>query len=262
MSGLAFDKKGNMYIAESGSMPVKKILRISPRKETDTVCSIQCFAVQFLKCSDDGSLYASVVVDRGKKNACILKINPGKDLSAVSEGFIQPVGLAFDSKNNLYVADAIAGKVYKITPEGKRTVFIDMKNDPSLKDVLYHGIDIDQGRNQIFLAGINISGGTGNLLMYSIDQDGLPHKDYSIVAEGNCKHVVSGNNMIISTVNNGQLFVKDLADGSSEFIKDSLLTNSMTLSFAPEAFYKGSLFVNCADKIVEIDLKKAFLQHK
>ncbi|MBW8639372.1 NHL repeat-containing protein [Hoeflea sp. WL0058] len=47
------------------------------------------------------------------------------------DGFSSPVGMAFDAKGNLFVAEWGAGRVSRIDPAGKRTTFADVLSGPS-----------------------------------------------------------------------------------------------------------------------------------
>lgn len=47
------------------------------------------------------------------------------------DGFSSPVGMAFDAAGNLYIAEWSAGRVSRITPDGKRSTFADGLSGPS-----------------------------------------------------------------------------------------------------------------------------------
>jgi sugar lactone lactonase YvrE len=81
--GLALDKCGNLYVADAQNNLIRKI---TPKAVVTT------FAGNGIKGSADGP--------------------------ALSANFNIPVALVFDSKGNLYVAEAQGTKIRKITPEG------------------------------------------------------------------------------------------------------------------------------------------------
>lgn len=47
------------------------------------------------------------------------------------DGFSSPVGMAFDAAGNLYIAEWGAGRVSRVTPDGKRSTFADGLSGPS-----------------------------------------------------------------------------------------------------------------------------------
>ena len=59
-----------------------------------------------------GNLYFS------ERFGCVRKVNPGGIISTVSCLFSMPVGLAIDSKDNLYVAAAGSHQIARVTPDG------------------------------------------------------------------------------------------------------------------------------------------------
>ena len=78
--GLAFDSKGNLYVAEIRNNTIRKI-------------------------ATDGTV--STYAGNGSKGAV--------DGPAASASFYQPIGIRFDSKDNLYVADEYNNKIRKVT---------------------------------------------------------------------------------------------------------------------------------------------------
>jgi hypothetical protein len=251
-TGITFDKSGYMYVATVGDNPIKYILKINNNQDRDTICSIECFAIQFLKAAPDNSILASVVIERGKNNSQLLKISGKNTITIISDGFIQPVGMTFDSGNNLYLVDAFLKKVFRLTADNKKSIFIDMTRFQVSKEVLYHGIDFNKDKNLLFLSGINIIGGKGNLLMFRIDPSGQVTDPPTVIFDGNCKHVITHKDLLFATVNTNSLLIKDLISGSSKIIDDKLLTNGMTMSFGTGDFGEEKLYINAFDRIVTL----------
>jgi len=63
----------------------------------------------------NGDLYLS-------SNSKVVKINSDLTLSDYATGFLYAEGMAFDSNDNLYLADRSDRKLYKILPDGTKTV--------------------------------------------------------------------------------------------------------------------------------------------
>jgi hypothetical protein len=255
ISGITFNNLGFMYVAESGSQPLKRIFKIDSSRKIDTVLSLKCFAFQYLKAGTDNSIYASIVFERGKDNASIMKISANDKISLVATGFTQPVAMTFDAQNNLYVVDAMQRKVFKITPENKKSIFLDIDQFPTFKTILYHGLNLNLEYNRMFLAGINING-VGNLLMFNIKPEGNLIEVPKIVGTFNCKQVISAHDKLFATVNTNSLLIKDLANEHTNIIDHQLLTNGMTLSFGLKDFGDHILYINAFDRILKVTFKQ------
>ncbi len=78
-----------------------------------------------------GDLYEA---DFGSGN--VFKVSPGGTVTSFVSGLVNPSGLTFDSKGNLFVADSVfvagsgSGKIYKVTPDGTKTLFASGLNRP------------------------------------------------------------------------------------------------------------------------------------
>ncbi|HCU24785.1 MAG TPA: hypothetical protein DF383_07190 [Deltaproteobacteria bacterium] len=86
--GLAFDKNGNLYIADSGNNRIRKI-------------------------SPDGKI--TTIAGTGKSEFS------GDGGPAINAGIYYPDGLAVDASGNIFFADRSNDRIRKITPDGKIT---------------------------------------------------------------------------------------------------------------------------------------------
>ena len=137
--GLAFDKAGNLYVADTG---LSKIRKISTSGEVSTVagdgqegfadCNLgscaRFFQPQAIALDSKGNLYIT-----DARNQRIRKITPAgavttfagtgyvgyADGQAEASMFNSPMGIAVDSKDNVYVADQNNRVIRKITPAGE-----------------------------------------------------------------------------------------------------------------------------------------------
>ena len=115
-TGLAFDAAGNLYVATISST----IERFSPTGAAlGTFASTGLNNPQGLAFDSLGNLYAA-------NNAAdtVAKFSPsGAYLGVVGTGFSGPTGIAFDSAGNLYVVNATSADVTRVDPSGKSTLF-------------------------------------------------------------------------------------------------------------------------------------------
>lgn len=253
ISGLTFNNDGSFMVATIDNSPIKKILKIDENLKIDTIFSLKCFSIQFLCMGPDNSLYVSYVIDRGKDNASLLKINSDSTSEVISDGFIQPVGISFDPNDNVYLVDAMLRKVYKISPNNSKTIFIDLDNYPETRNILYHGLTINNENHVLFLAGINLSGGIGNVIMFKLDDEWKIWNSPSIFYIGNCKHLITHKNKVYVTVNSSSLLIKDLFSGKSNLIDHPLLLNGMEISFGGKQVGTETIYVNTHDRIIKLE---------
>jgi DNA-binding beta-propeller fold protein YncE len=249
--GLTFDSKGNMYVGTYENQAQKRILKITHDGTISTLISIECFAIEFIRADKNDSIYASVIIDAAEGGAKIFKITQEAKMSLVSEGFTQPVGITFDVDDNMFVVDAMAKKVYKISPDKEKTIFIDLKSNADVPDNFYHSIDFDSEYKNLYIAGMN-TGSTGNLLKFPINANGIPDKPI-ILSDHFSKHVVVHNNVVYATVDNSSILIIN-QDGFKQLIQNPLLTDGGNLSFGQKEFGENTLYINASDKILEVNL--------
>jgi sugar lactone lactonase YvrE len=142
-SGLAFDASGNLYVSDTGNSTIRKI---KPSGAVSTFAGVvgasgftngAAGSAQFssplgIAVAPDGTIY---VADSG--NHCIRAISSGNvstfagspqvwgsaDGTGTNAQLNGPVGLAFDSRTNLFVSDANNNTIRKIAPDGTVTTF-------------------------------------------------------------------------------------------------------------------------------------------
>jgi hypothetical protein len=247
--GLTFDSKGNMYVATYEEQAPKRILKITHDGSISTFLSIECFAIQNLIADKNDSIFASIIIEAVDGGGQIFKITQDAKRALVSDGFTQPVGIAFDPEDNLFVVDAMQKKVYKISPAKEKSVFIDLENTSGVPDNFYHSIAFDNECTNLYIAGQN-TGNRGNILKFPINSEGKPGNP-SIISNRYSKHLVVHNNVVYATVDASNLIIVN-PDGSQQLVQNPLLIDSGYLSFGQKVFGEHTLYINTTDRIVEV----------
>ena len=121
LEGLAFDRSGNLYVADTG---LGAIYKFTPTAERSTFVS-GLNGPSGLAFDGAGNLLAAE-----SSSGTILKFSPDGAKNAFASDLGQPVGLVFDSSGNLFVSDFASGTIVKIAPDGSRTTFASGLNDP------------------------------------------------------------------------------------------------------------------------------------
>lgn len=146
-------------------------------------------------------------------------------------GLSSPVGMGFDTKGNLYIAEWGAGIVTRISPSGNRIAFADGLNGPSglavdSKDNIYVASYSDnlvyrftpKGKRSVFIEGLATPAGLsfdqrGNLLIANRMTDEI----LSVSSEGKINTVVGGLQTPVGAVQTveGNYFVSNINGGIS-----------------------------------------------
>ena len=119
--GLAFDRAGNLYIADSYYYSVEKITPGGTASLFANFGSAGVNEPMGLAIDKQDNVYVANLA-----NSTILKITPGGVGSVFansSSGVNRPKGLAFGPDGNLYVANAAGPNILKFTPDGVGSVF-------------------------------------------------------------------------------------------------------------------------------------------
>ena len=109
---LAFDSRGNLFVADSGSGAVYKFTPAGVR----TTFAVGLSVTVGLAFDSAGNLFATEFY-----SGHIYKFTPNGVRSTFASGLFEPQGLAFDRAGNLFVA--AGGTVSKFTPTGVHTAF-------------------------------------------------------------------------------------------------------------------------------------------
>ncbi len=146
---LAFDSRGNLFVADSGSGAVYKFTPAGVR----TTFAVGLSVTVGLAFDSAGNLFATeLFVAAG---GTVSKFTPTGVHTAFASGLTTPFALAFDSGGNLFVADGgyswdyppVDGAVYKFTPTGLRSIFASGLTYPN-------GLAIDSADN-LFVADVH-----------------------------------------------------------------------------------------------------------
>jgi sugar lactone lactonase YvrE len=111
--GLAFDKSGNLYVANVGGGG--SIIKIEANGDQSVFATL--YEPRGVVFDSSGNLYASCT------DGTIAKIDSTGNVSPFVSGRPLPLGLAFDDRGNLYVADESGGPLMKYDQNGNSSIF-------------------------------------------------------------------------------------------------------------------------------------------
>jgi gliding motility-associated-like protein len=130
ITGLTFDKNGDLYVCSSDNDDIRSIRKVTPAGVVTTLSRFNDFALRFtgIVVDSDGNVFATTSTN------AIYKFTPGTPnytrgifaggMAGATDGigtaakFTVPQGISIDDDNNLYIADQFNHEVRKITPAG------------------------------------------------------------------------------------------------------------------------------------------------
>ena len=204
-TGLAFDRSGNLYVAETSSGSILKFA-------TNGTGSVFATGMSFPFCmafDGAGNLY---VTDLSAKT--IWKVLPNGALTVFTTSLNSPYSLAFDAPTNLYVVNGSDSSIWKFTPAGVGSLFTTNVNATALT--------FDSSGN-LYVSDM------GDSLIWKVDSN----RAISLVASNNLNYP---NGMAFDQA--GNLYAANNADGTVTQITP---TGNSTIFSAPNLY--GGLFV-------------------
>ncbi|RLE62570.1 MAG: hypothetical protein DRJ47_10455 [Thermoprotei archaeon] len=118
VTGYTFDGEGNLYVAyHNGS-----IFKFSDGKASLLVQFPAGYRIRGLVLDHAGYLYTGSYIGQ------VFKIGADGSYTVFASGLWSIQGMVFDEKGDLYVSAAATYEIYKITPEGNKTLFMSIGN--------------------------------------------------------------------------------------------------------------------------------------
>jgi sugar lactone lactonase YvrE len=139
--GLAFDASGNLFVSNATSGSTGSIIELTPAGASSTFVT-GLSGPSGLAFDRNGNLFVSETTA-----GIISKFTPAKVKTTFASGLSSPEGLAFDSAGNLYETDFGSGNVFKFTPAKTKSAFA----SPPLNGLGPRNIAIDRNDN-VFVA--------------------------------------------------------------------------------------------------------------
>jgi sugar lactone lactonase YvrE len=131
-TGIAFDEEENLYVGDRSGT----IFKISRGRQIYVFATLEpSIAAYHLAFGPSGHLY--VTGPTTSSYDAVYRVSPSGDVEVFYRGLGRPQGLAFDDRDNLYVAASLSGRrgVVRITPEGQAELFL---SGPNIVGLAFH----------------------------------------------------------------------------------------------------------------------------
>ena len=167
--GLTNDNNGNIYFTTGDGSGNGVLKKISPDGSISTIASFKgSFIGPGLSIDKDGFF----IIPIGNN---VIKVSTEGDVTTLFStealGIKRAINLALDNKNNIYIVDDIACKVFIVDSLFNGSIFID---NPSSLEKPFGLMDMsfDKDYKNVYLAESE----RGRILKYSLNENGLPDK--------------------------------------------------------------------------------------
>lgn len=169
--GITIDYSGNMYV---GNRRSNVISRVSPKGKVENFVELACEELLCMTVDQKNNIYAA-----GKDK--VFRISPAGEVEELAGDFTCADDLRLDEQGNLYITDSFENRVYKLTPQLEKSIFIDSDISQEELTTAWHitGITFDSNYQYLYIARMQ----KGEILRYPINSDGTAGKP-EVVAKG------------------------------------------------------------------------------
>ncbi len=258
---ITIDHSGNLYFSLAGAGEIRKL---TPAGQMTTIGTLPIAAFALgVKVGPDGCVYnVSTSLSSSPSGAFVWRI--------CTEGVVEefaaldpnggPNDLAFDHDGNLYVTDPFLGQIWKVTSDGRASVWLQhplLQGNPVAPVLVFHeigvdGIAFDANKEHLYVGNLDqgtivritlrAHGSAGDVDVFVSDPllsgvDGIAFDQ-----KGNLFAAVNAQDRLASIDDAGRITVLDqggLLDGPSSVVFGTAPSDQHTLYIASSAFSRA-----------------------
>lgn len=158
--GIAIDAAGNMYV---GNRRTNEISIVDQQGNVRMFVTLDCEELLCMTADEENNLYAAGM-DK------VFKVEPDGTASVLADGFSCADDLRLDPVGNIYITDSREDRVYKLSSDLQKSVFIESDKEQAELGNGWHitGITFDKEYRYLYIAKMK----EGRVLRYPILHDG------------------------------------------------------------------------------------------
>jgi len=238
---VAFDKSRRMYMVTAPSTGNGTLSIVTPEGKISVIATLE-----------GNFIGPGIYIDKNSNGIFItvgdklLKINPDGKTKIIADGFSRCIDVKADKNDNIYIADDLKSTIYKITLDGRKSIFY---QSDTVGAFVLTSIVIDN-------TGKNLFAREGNrIIRLKTDSDDTSEKPDVIIDNAKMFYLCidDNNNLYASTLNN---VIKIDPEGKLQFLSQSSLKTSIGLAVGGKGFDTNSLYVAVADGIIKLPIAK------
>lgn len=231
--GITIDYAGNMYVGNRGT---NTISRVTKEGTAEDFAKLECAELLCLTVDKENNVYAA-----GKDK--VFKISLRGEVTELAGGFSCADDLRLDLQGNIYLTDSYENRVYKITPDLEKSIYIDSDQSIDKLGSGWHitGITFDKEYENLYIARMK----KGEILKYPINSDGSPGEPEIIlkdIKEPDHLEMDKQGRLYITLFRSGSLIRVDRA-GSVEYLCDGEMHYATGIVLGRSGFDEKSAYV-------------------
>lgn len=230
--GIVVDYNRNIFV---GNRHNNVISIIDKNGEVNDFVKLNCRELLCMTIDKNNNIYAA-----GKDK--LFKISKDGEVIEISSDFTCADDVRLDDKGNIYVTDSFENRVYKITPEFDKSIFIDSDVDKNELGYDWHitGITFDPEYNNLYISRMK----DGQIVKYPIKNDGTLGNPEIIaeLPEPDHLEVDQNGNLYVTLFREGSLVRID-KDGNFDFICNGEFGYATGIAFGKNEFHEKSVFI-------------------
>ncbi|XMB66854.1 SMP-30/gluconolactonase/LRE family protein [Mycoplasmatota bacterium zrk1] len=206
--GIVVDYSGNIFV---GSRNTNTIYKIDQAGNVTDFAKVPCEELLCMTIDKENSLYVA-----GKDK--LVKIDKKGDIETLASDFTCADDVRLDLEGNIYVTDSFENRVYKVTPDLQKSIFIDSDIDQNrlFRGWYITGLTFDKDYQNLYIAKMK----QGLIMKYPLESDGTAGEPETVISgllEPDHLELDSKGNIYITIFRDGSLVRLDL-DGNIQEI--------------------------------------------
>lgn len=206
--GVVVDYSGNIFV---GNRKTNILSKITQDGKVSDFVEVPCEELLCMTIDKDNNLYVA-----GKDK--LFRIDQKGEIEILASEFTCADDVRLDLEGNIYVTDSFENRVYKVTPDLKKSIFIDSDLDENRITRGWHitGLTFDKGYENLYIARMK----KGQIIKYPVKSDGTVGEPETVISglpEPDHLEVDNKGNIYITIFRQGSLVRLDL-DGNIEEI--------------------------------------------
>lgn len=231
--GIVVDYLGNVYV---GNRNTNILSKVDKDGTVNDFVKLPCKELLCMTVDKNNNIYAA-----GQNK--LFNITKDGEITELASDFTCADDVRLDNKGNIFVTDSFENRVYKITPDLEKSIFIDNNKDEALSAQTWYitGITFDPDYKNLYLARME----EGQIVKYSINPDGTVGTSEIIakdLPEPDHLEMDAKGNLYITIFREGSL-IKIAPDGKITSICEKKFGFATGIAFGKPGFEEESVFI-------------------
>ena len=249
INGLAFDKSGNLYLADNNNGTITEITNPGQANSIQTTLVSGLANAGGVAVDGAGNIYATEINGNHQVYKYTVAGGVVTSTTVIGTGFSAPTGIAVDNTGNLFIADSFQTSIMEI-PASNTQYPVDISSMLSIGSAFNqpHGVAVDNGGN-VFVAnystnGLNRVDVNGTITTLS----GTVHDLYAtaVDASGNIYYTDTNGETVDKATLNGGYYLSPALPAGLNFSTITGIISGTPTSSSPATNYTAAAHNNAA----------------